>query len=214
VYDAPMIYYPLRSLVDAGVEDIMIVCGGNHAGEFLRLLGNGEEFGLKHLNYTYQQNEGGIAEALGLCEHFADGEKTVVFLGDNIVELSIATAVREFAKQKSGARILLKEVEDPRDYGVVRFGEDGSIEKIIEKPTDPPSNFAVVGIYMYTPEVFDIIKTLERSNRGELEITDVNNAYLSRGKLEYSILEGWWADAGASIEAYYETIVKVAEKNR
>jgi glucose-1-phosphate thymidylyltransferase len=192
----------------------MIVCGGNHAGEFLRLLGNGEEFGLKHLNYTYQQNEGGIAEALGLCEHFADGEKTVVFLGDNIVESSIATAVREFAKQKSGARILLKEVEDPRDYGVVRFGEDGSIEKIIEKPTDPPSNFAVVDIYMYTPEVFDIIKTLERSNRGELEITDVNNAYLSRGKLEYSILEGWWADAGASIEAYYETIVKVAEKNR
>ncbi|MCK5832669.1 NTP transferase domain-containing protein [bacterium] len=214
VYDAPMIYYPLRSLVDAGIKDIMVVCGGNHAGEFLRLLGNGAEFGLKHLNYAYQQNEGGIAEALSLCEHFVDGDKTVVFLGDNIIESSIARAVSDFEKQKEGARILLKEVEDPRDYGVVSFGKKGNIEKIIEKPKQPPSNFAVIGIYMYGPEVFDIIRTLEPSHRNELEITDVNNVYLKQGKLEYSTLDGWWADAGASIDAYYETVKVVAESAR
>jgi len=209
-----MIYYPLRSLVEAGIEDIMIVCGGNHAGEFLRLLGNGAEFGLKHLNYTYQQDEGGIAEALGLCEHFVDGEKAVVFLGDNIVESSIAEAVRDFEKQDGGARILLKEVEDPRDYGVVKFDDEGNIAKIIEKPVDPPSNFAVVGIYMYSPDVFDIVKRLEPSQRGELEITDVNNAYLERGELRFSKLDGWWADAGASIDAYYETVKVVGESIR
>ena len=214
VYDAPMIYYPLRSLVEAGIEDIMIVCGGNHAGEFLRLLGNGAEFGLKHLNYTYQQNEGGIAEALGLCRHFVDGDKAVVFLGDNIIESSIAEAVRDFENQDGGARILLKEVEDPRDYGVVQFDEDGNIAKIIEKPKNPPSNYAVVGIYMYSPDVFEIIKTLEPSQRGELEITDVNNAYLDMGHLEFSILNGWWADAGASIDAYYETVKVVGESIR
>ncbi|MGC9314325.1 MAG: sugar phosphate nucleotidyltransferase [bacterium] len=215
VYDAPMIYYPIRSLVEAGIDDIMIVCGGNHAGEFLRLLGNGNEFGLKHLNYTYQMDEGGIAEALGLCAHFVDGEKVVVFLGDNIIETSIKDAVEEFKKQDGGARIILKEVEDPRDYGVVRFGENNRITEIIEKPKDPPSNYAVIGVYMYDPEVFDIIKTLVPSGRGELEITDVNNAYIEKGKLSHSILEGWWADAGASIDAYYETIVTVAEsKNR
>lgn len=211
VYDSPMIYYPIRSLVEAGIEDILIVCGGNHAGEFLRLLGNGEEFGLKHLNYTYQMDEGGIAEALGLCEHFVDGEKVVVFLGDNIIESSLKDAVQDFEKQESGARIILKEVEDPRDYGVVDFDSEGRISRIIEKPTDPPSNYAVIGVYMYDPEVFDIIKTLVPSGRGELEITDVNNAYLKKSKLNHSILEGWWADAGASIEAYYQTIVTVAE---
>ena len=214
VYNTPMIYYPLRSLVDAGIEDIMIVCGGKHAGEFLRLLGNGAEFGLKHLSYAYQENEGGIAEALGLCENFADGNKIVVFLGDNIIESSIAGAVEEFRNQESGARILLKEVEDPRDYGVVHFAADGSIDRIIEKPTDPPSNFAVVGIYMYPANVFDIIRNLKPSKRHELEITDVNNLYLSRHELKHSILEGWWADAGASIDAYYETIVKVAQSAR
>ena len=211
VYDEPMIYYPIKALVEAGIEDIMIVCGGNHAGEFLRLLGNGREFGLKHLNYTYQEKEGGIAEALGLCEHFVDGDKVVVFLGDNIIGESLVDAVREFEKQDSGARILLKEVEDPRDYGVARFDEEGNIVEIIEKPKDPPSNYAVVGIYMYDSEVFDIIKTLKPSARGELEITDVNNAYLRRGKLKYSILKGFWADAGASIEAYYQTIRVVRE---
>jgi len=215
VYDAPMIYYPIRSLVEAGIDDIMIVCGGNHAGEFLRLLGNGNEFGLKHLNYTYQMDEGGIAEALGLCAHFVDGEKVVVFLGDNIIETSIKEAVEDFQKQDGGARIILKEVEDPRDYGVVRFGENNRITEIIEKPIDPPSNYAVIGVYMYDPEVFDIIKTLVPSGRGELEITDVNNAYIEKGKLSHSVLKGWWADAGASIDAYYETIVTVAEsKNR
>ena len=211
VYDAPMIYYPLRALVQAGIEDIMIVCGGNHAGEFLRLLGNGSEFGLKHLNYTYQQNEGGIAEALGLCEHFVEDDRTVVFLGDNIIQTDLTEPVRRFSEQPGGARILLKEVKDPRDYGVVRFGESGEVAEIIEKPEDPPSNYAVVGIYMYDAEVFDIIKTLEPSDRGELEITDVNNAYLKRGKLKHSVLEGWWADAGASIDSYYQTIKRVAE---
>jgi len=211
IYNKPMIYYPVEKLVKAGIDDIMIVCGGNHAGEFLRLLGNGSKFGLKHLNYTYQKNEGGIAEALGLCKHFIDGEKMVVFLGDNIIEASIAKAVKDFDRQSDGARILLKEVDDPRDYGVVSFGDDREISGIIEKPTDPPSNFAVVGIYFYDSRVFDIIDKLEPSARGELEITDVNNAYLSSGKLKHSILEGWWADAGASIDAYYETIKRVAE---
>lgn len=206
IYDEPMIYYPIKSLVEAGITDIIIVCGGNHAGEFLRLLGNGAEFGLKHLNYTYQQSEGGIAEALGLCEHFVENDKMVVFLGDNIIGQSIKGFVKKFEKQKEGARILLKEVPDPRDYGVVRFGKNGEIEEIVEKPKRPPSNFAVVGIYMYDPLVFDIIKTLKPSARGELEITDVNNQYLKAGKLEYSILDGFWADAGASIEAYYQTI--------
>lgn len=211
VYDEPMIYYPIKSLLDAGITDIIIVCGGNHAGEFLRLLGNGAEFGLKHLNYTYQQNEGGIAEALGLCEHFVEDDKMVVFLGDNIIGQSLKGFVEEFEKQEGGARILLKEVPDPSDYGVVKFGANGEIVEIIEKPSRPPSNFAVVGIYMYDPWVFDIIKTLKPSPRGELEITDVNNLYLKAGKLKYSILDGFWADAGASIEAYYQTISIVRE---
>ncbi len=206
VYDEPMIYYPIKALVEAGIDDIMIVCGGNQAGEFLRLLGNGKEFGLKHLNYTYQEREGGIAEALGLCEHFVDGERVVVFLGDNIIGESITPAVKEFEKQDGGARILLKEVDDPTDYGVICFDENMNIVNIIEKPKVPPSHFAVVGIYMYDSDVFKIIENLKPSDRGELEITDVNNAYLRRGKLQYSILQGFWADAGASVEAYYQTI--------
>jgi len=214
VYNSPMIYYPIKSLVDAGIDDIMIVCGGNHAGEFLRLLGNGSEFGLKHLNYAYQENEGGIAEALGLCRHFVDDDKTVVFLGDNIIESSIKPAVDEFKRQEKGGRILLKKVKDPRDYGVAKFGPDNKVSEIQEKPENPPSNYAVVGIYMYDSQVFDIIDTLEVSNRGELEITDVNNAYLRKNQLQYSVLEGWWADAGASIDAYYNTIKVVAENKR
>ncbi len=206
IYDEPMIYYPIKSLVEAGVENIMIVCGGNHAGEFLRLLGNGAEFGLQHLNYTYQANEGGIAEALGLCEHFIDGEKVIVFLGDNIVGTSLREAVEDFEKQPEGARILLKEVDDPTDYGVARFDDNGEIIEIIEKPKVPPSNYAVVGIYLYDSYVFDIIKTLTPSTRNELEITDVNNAYLRRRKLKYSVLHDFWADAGADVEAYYDTI--------
>ncbi|MCD6595516.1 NTP transferase domain-containing protein [bacterium] len=206
IYDEPMIYYPIKSLVEAGIDDIMIVCGGNHAGEFLRLLGNGREFGLKHLNYAYQEHEGGIAEALGLCEHFADKDKVIVFLGDNIIGSSLKNIVEKFAKQSDGARILLKEVDDPTDYGVAKFNESKDVIQIIEKPEMPPSNYAVVGIYMYDSNVFDIIRTLNPSARGELEITDVNNAYLKENKLKYSILEGFWADAGASVEAYYQTV--------
>lgn len=195
VYDKPMIYYPIQTLVDAGIKDILIVTGGNHAGEFLRLLGNGAGFGLKHINYTYQEGEGGIAEALGLAEHFADSDRIVVILGDNIIEKSIKKAVREFEKQPSGARILIKKVEDPERFGVVEFcGE--RIVSIAEKPKKPKSDYAVTGIYMYDNKVFDIIKTLKPSRRGELEITDVNNAYIRRGELSYSKLDGWWTDAG------------------
>ncbi|MFP4458277.1 MAG: sugar phosphate nucleotidyltransferase [Candidatus Zixiibacteriota bacterium] len=209
VYNKPMIYFPIQALVEAGVDDIMIVCGGNHAGEFLRLLGNGAEFGLKHINYTYQSGEGGIAEALGLCEHFVDDDKVVVYLGDNIVETNLKKAVQDFEKQDSGGRILLKEVEDPTDYGVAKFKDDEVVE-IIEKPKIPPSNYAVVGIYLYDNTVFDKIKSLKPSDRGEMEITDVNNAYLKEGNLKYSVLSGFWADAGGSIDAYYETIRTVA----
>ena len=190
-----MIYYPIQALVEAGIKDILIVTGGNHAGEFLRLLGNGHKFGLKHLNYTYQEGEGGIAEALGLAKHFADDDKIVVILGDNIIEKSIKKQVDAFRRQSSGARILLKKVNDPDRFGVVSF-KGGKITSIIEKPKKPRSNYAVTGIYMFDSQVFDIIKTLKPSRRGELEITDVNNAYLKRGQLEHSILNGWWTDAG------------------
>ena len=195
VYNKPMIYYPIQTLVDAGIKDILIVTGGNHAGEFLRLLGNGAEFGLKHINYTYQEGEGGIAEALGLARHFADNDRIVVILGDNIIEKSIKKAVREFEKQPSGARILIKRVEDPERFGVVEFRGD-KIVSIAEKPKKPKSDYAVTGIYMYDNKVFDIIKALKPSRRGELEITDVNNAYIRRNELTYSKLDGWWTDAG------------------
>jgi len=195
IFNKPMIFYPIQTLVDAGIEDILIVTGGKHAGEFLRLLGNGHEFGLKHINYTYQEGEGGIAEALGLAEHFADGEKIVVILGDNILEKPIKKYVDSFKNQKEGARILLKEVEDPGRFGVVEF-KDNKIVSIEEKPKKPKTNFVVTGIYMYDARVFDIIKTLKPSNRNELEITDVNNAYLKRSQLYHDIVDGWWSDAG------------------
>lgn len=195
IYCKPMIYYPIQTLVDAGITDILIVTGGAHAGEFLRLLGNGAEFGLKHINYTYQEGEGGIAQALGLAKYFADDDKIVVMLGDNIIEKCIKKQVDEFRKQPKGARIILKEVDDPHRFGVVGF-TGNKITSIVEKPKDPKSNYAVIGIYMYDKQVFDIIKTLKPSHRGELEITDVNNAYLKKGELEYSILDGWWTDAG------------------
>ena len=200
VFDRPMIYYPIQSLVEAGINDIMIVTGGESAGDFLRLLGNGTQFGLKDLNYTYQEKAGGIAEALGLAEHFVGKDKVVVFLGDNIIEGSIREAVNGFQKQKSGAKILLKEVEIPQSYGVPEIVGD-RIVRIEEKPRHPKSPFAVIGIYMYDSKVFDIIRTLPSSARGELEITDVNNAYIESGEMTYEILEGWWADAGESIEA-------------
>jgi glucose-1-phosphate thymidylyltransferase len=195
VHDRPMIYYPLQTLINAGIRDILIVTGGNNAGDFLRLLGNGKEFGLKHINYTYQEGEGGIAAALDLAEYFADGEKICVVLGDNLIENNIARAVRSFQEQKEGAKILLKEVPDPHRFGVPEI-EGGRIRSIVEKPKTPKSNFAVIGIYLYDASVFEIIKTLKPSDRGELEITDVNNEYLRRGTLTHDILDGWWTDAG------------------
>lgn len=210
VYDKPMIYYPLQTLVNAGIKDIIIVTGGNNAGDFLRLLGNGSEFGLKHLNYTYQKGEGGIAEALGLAEYFADNEKIVVILGDNIVEENISPYVEEFKNQPDGAKVLLKEVPEPNRFGVPVF-ENGKIIHIEEKPKIPPSPYAVTGIYMYDHTVFDIIRTLKPSSRGELEITDVNNTYIRRGNLTYNILKGFWTDAG-TFESLFRASELVREK--
>jgi glucose-1-phosphate thymidylyltransferase len=195
IYNKPMIYYPIETLVDAGIKDILIVTGGRNSGDFLRLLGNGKEFGLKHLNYTYQEGEGGIADALSLAEHFADGQKICVILGDNIVEKSIRFAVEEFEKQERGAKILLKEVPDAERFGVAEILRDRIIG-IEEKPKKPKSNYAVTGIYMYDHTVFDKIRTLEPSHRGELEITDVNNAYIREGSMTFAFLDGWWTDAG------------------
>ena len=195
VYDQPMIYYPIQTLVNAGITDIMIVTGGNSAGDFLKLLGNGKAFGLKHLNYTYQEGEGGIAEALALVEHFAAGQPVCVVLGDNIIEGNIAAAVRAYAEQKRGAKILLKQVPDPQRFGVPELDGD-KVLSIEEKPKLPKSEYAVIGIYMYDAAVYDIIRTLKPSGRGELEITDVNNAYIARGEMSWQELEGWWTDAG------------------
>ena len=195
VFDQPMIYYPIKTLINAGIEDIMIVTGGNSAGDFLKLLGNGKEFGLKHLNYAYQEGEGGIADALSLVEHFADEEPICVVLGDNIIEGNIRDAADEYARQAKGSKILLKKVHDPQRFGVPEV--DGkSVVRIEEKPSDPKSDFAVIGIYFYDSSVFDIIKTLVPSGRGELEITDVNNHYIGRGEMTWNELEGWWTDAG------------------
>jgi glucose-1-phosphate thymidylyltransferase len=195
VYDSPMIYYPLTTLINAGITDILIVTGGTSAGDFLKLLGNGKDFGLKHINYTYQEGEGGIAEALGLAEFFVAGEKVCVVLGDNIIEKNICGTVKAFEEQKDGAKILLKEVPDPQRFGVPVL--DGhKVIRIEEKPKQPKSKYAVTGIYMYDGSVFDIIKTLKPSNRGELEITDVNNAYIQRENLTWDVLDGWWTDAG------------------
>ena len=195
VYNQPMIYYPIQTLVNAGITDIMIVTGGNSAGDFLKLLGNGKAFGLKHLNYTYQEGEGGIAAALSLVEHFAAGEPICVVLGDNIIEGNIAAAVRGFRHQGSGAKILLKKVADPQRFGVPEL-EGRRVLRIEEKPAEPKSDYAVIGIYLYDANVFDIIRPLKPSRRGELEITDVNNAYIERNEMTWDELEGWWTDAG------------------
>ncbi len=195
VYDQPMIYYPIQTLVNAGIIDIMIVTGGNSAGDFLKLLGNGKAFGLKHLNYTYQEGEGGIADALALCEHFAAGDPVCVVLGDNIIEGNIHAAVNAYREQGQGAKILLKQVPDPERFGVPVL--DGPrVVRIEEKPREPKSEYAVIGIYMYDGEVYDIVRTLKPSGRGELEITDVNNAYIERNEMTWDKLEGWWTDAG------------------
>jgi len=196
-------------MLDAGIDEIMLVTGGEHAGDFLKLLGNGKSIGVRDLHYTYQEGEGGIADALKLAEDFADGGKIVVILGDNIIEMNIKRAVADFFTQPTGAKVLLKEVHDPHRFGVARL-EEGRIVEIIEKPKDPPSNLAVTGIYMYDRDVFDFARDLKPSSRGELEITDVNNAYLERGDLTHETLEGWWTDAG-TFESLYRATKLVGE---
>src|SRR6516225_2893528 len=204
IYDRPMIYYPIQILVDAGIREILIVTGGRNSGDFLRLLANGKQFGLQHINYTYQEGEGGIADALALAEHFADGQKICVVLGDNIIEGNILEAANRFRKQEAGAHILLKEVHDAERFGVAEVSGD-HIVSIEEKPAKPKSNYAVTGIYMYDATVFDKIRTLVPSRRGELEITDVNNAYIREGNMTFSYLDGWWTDAGT-----FESLLRAA----
>ncbi|MFO7675231.1 MAG: sugar phosphate nucleotidyltransferase [bacterium] len=201
VYDRPMVYYPIEKLVEAGVSELMLVTGGESAGDFLRLLGNGREFGLRRIHYTYQEGSGGIAAALALAEDFAEGDRVMVVLGDNLFEDSLAPFAERFAAQARGARILLKEVPDPERFGVATV-QDGRVVRIVEKPEKPASRLAVTGCYAYDARVFDIVSRLRPSARGELEITDVNNAYLDEGTLEYDVLSGWWQDAGSSFEAY------------
>jgi glucose-1-phosphate thymidylyltransferase len=207
IYDRPMISYAIEALVRAGIDEVMLVTGGTHAGEFLRLLGNGREHGLERLAYSYQEKPGGIAEALGLAHHFCGEDPVLVMLADNIVERTFATTVERFVAQNRGARILLTAPDDPlhlRHLGVPEIDSTGRIVRIVEKPEEPPSGYAVTGIYCYDPEVFSVIGTLEPSGRGELEITDVNNWYVEAGSMEYDVLDGFWGDAGESIDAYYE----------
>jgi glucose-1-phosphate thymidylyltransferase len=213
VYDKPMIYYPLETLCRAGIRDIMVVTGGNSAGDFLRLLGNGSDFGLKDIYYTYQEGEGGIAAALRLCEHFAEGQRVCVVLGDNILEDDIGPSLAAFARQASGARLLLKEVRDPERFGVPAF--DGKrIVRIDEKPAVAASSYAVTGVYLYDARVFEYIGGLKPSARGELEITDVNNAYIAAGDLEYDVLRGWWTDAGTFESLHLAaTLVEAARRD-
>jgi glucose-1-phosphate thymidylyltransferase len=195
IFDKPMIYYPLKILIESGIKDIMIVTGGNNAGDFLRLLGNGSEFGLEDLNYTYQKGEGGIADALKLVKHFVGNSKFCVILGDNIIEKNITSQVDNFLEQENGAKILLKKVPDPQRFGVAEI-KDNKVINIVEKPKKPVSDYAVTGIYFYHSDVFDFLKNLKPSNRGELEITDVNNYYINRNQMTYDVLDGWWTDAG------------------
>jgi glucose-1-phosphate thymidylyltransferase len=209
IYNKPMVYYPIQTLVNAGIEEILLVTGGKNAGDFLRLLGNGRDFGLRHLNYTYQEGEGGIAEALGLAEYFAGKEPICVILGDNIIENNICLAVESFRKQMEGAKILLKVVPDAQRFGVAEIRGD-HVVGIEEKPKNPKSNCAVIGIYFYDATVFQKIRRLKPSGRGELEITDVNNFYIEDGKLTYEILEGWWTDAG-TFESLLHANTLVAE---
>jgi glucose-1-phosphate thymidylyltransferase len=206
IYDRPMISYAIEALVKSGVSEIMLVTGGTHAGEFLRLLGNGHEFGIERLFYAYQEKAGGIAEALGLAEKFVGGERCVVLLGDNIFERSIQNCVESFRKQERGARVVLSKEPDPlhlQNLGVVQFNGDRRIERIVEKPQQPPSEFAVTGVYFYDETVWRVLPDLKPSGRGEFEITDVNNWYVEHGLMEYDVLEGFWGDAGESINAYY-----------
>jgi glucose-1-phosphate thymidylyltransferase len=210
VYDKPMIYYPLECMAKAGIEEVLLVTGGNNSGDFIRLLGNGRDFGLKDLNYTYQDGAGGIAQALGLAEHFASGDSICLILGDNILEFSIREATRKFEEQRHGAKILLAEVENPRAYGVAEMNGQ-RVVRIVEKPKEPKSNWAVIGIYFYDKNVFDIVRTLKPSMRNELEITDVNNAYIERGEMTYDKVQGMWADAGENIDFYLKACNTVSK---
>jgi glucose-1-phosphate thymidylyltransferase len=206
IYDRPMISYAIEALVKSGVDEIMLVTGGIHAGEFFRLLGNGHEYGIDRLFYAYQERAGGIAEALGLAQRFAADDKVIVMLADNVFERPLQQAVDAFARQTSGARILLTDIKEEshlRHLGVAQFDGDQRICRIVEKPPDPPSRFAVTGVYFYDPAVFEIIPTLRPSGRSELEITDVNNEYIRRGVMQYDVIQGFWGDAGESIDAYY-----------
>jgi glucose-1-phosphate thymidylyltransferase len=211
VYDKPMIYYPLNTLVEAGVRDILIVTGGNYAGDFLKLLRNGDDFGLKRLNYAYQEGEGGIADALSQAQEFAKGESICVMLGDNILENSIAPALQRFQQKDEGAMVLLKEVPDPERFGVPVFDHNQRLTKIEEKPALPKSPYAVIGVYFYDATVFDKIGALTPSKRGEYEITDVNNAYLAENALDYAVIDGWWTDAG-TFESLYRATKLIHER--
>jgi glucose-1-phosphate thymidylyltransferase len=213
VYDKPMIYYPLETLCRAGFEKIMIVTGGNSAGDFLRLLGNGHDFGLRDIYYTYQEGEGGIADALKLCENFAEGEPVCVILGDNIFEDDISPYVERFRAQGGGARLLLKDVPDPQRFGVPEIA-GGRIVRIEEKPAVPKSPYAVTGIYLYDARVFEFCRRLTPSARGELEITDVNNAYIAAGDLHYDVLAGWWTDAGQIESLFHAASLVAAQRAR
>jgi glucose-1-phosphate thymidylyltransferase len=210
VYDKPMIYYPLECMAKAGIEEVLLVTGGNNSGDFIRLLGNGRDFGLKNLNYTYQDGAGGIAQALGLAEHFAGGDSICLILGDNILQYTIRKAAQNFIQQGEGAKILLSQVENPKAYGVAEM--DGErVVSIVEKPKDPKSNWAVIGIYFYDKNVFDIVRLLKPSARNELEITDVNNAYIQRGSMTYDKVHGFWADAGENIDFYLKACNTVSK---
>ncbi len=210
VYNQPMIYYPIQTLVRAGIDEIVLVTGGQFAGDFLNLLGNGKDFGLRFINYAYQEGEGGIADALRLARVFTGDDKIVVILGDNILEKDITQHVQKF-KQQEGAKVLLKEVHDPQRFGVAEVDATGRVLNIVEKPKVPKSNLAVIGVYMYDHHVYEIINTLKPSDRGELEITDVNNGYLRMNKLTAEVIDGWWTDAG-TFPSLYRASRLVAEK--
>ncbi len=210
VYNKPMVFYPIELLANAGITEMVLVTGGNNPGDFLRLMGNGKELGMNNISYVYQEGEGGIAEALGLAEFYVRGDDIAVVLGDNIFENEITPFVDSYRQQGKGAKILLKEVPDPHRFGVATVDGD-RVVRIDEKPKNPVTNFAVVGVYMYDSSVFDIIKTLKPSNRGELEITDVNNAYIERGEMTFNVVEGWWTDAG-TFPSLYRASRLVAEK--
>ena len=206
LYDRPMVTYAVEALVSAGIDELMLVTGGTHAGEFFRLLGNGHDYGIDRLFYGYQEEAGGIADALGLAERFVARDKVCVLLADNIFERSLQPIVENFERQPAGGRIVLSEVvedEHLRHLGVAVMDGD-RVTEIVEKPESPPSRFAVTGIYFYDAQVWEVLPTLEPSGRGELEITDVNNWYVGRGEMEADVVDGFWGDAGESIEAYYE----------